>query len=381
MPRHSFVTRTLLVLSIAGLGVSLVMLYVHYQLAASGGEYSSFCNINQGVNCDVVLTSSYAKFLGVPVALWAVGAYLAIIVLARMPGAGAAITLAALAGFGIGFSVFLAAVSVSILHTVCLLCATLYVVNAGLLLFAIMHAARVAGGGRTAAAVLVPMALATVTGYGAHRLIGGGPSGIEPDFYRWYTALPILAGTADVVSGPLHSRGRDDAQVTIVEFSDFACTHCAAAHTALKGVLERHPDDVRIIFRHFPLDTACNPALESQVHPTACQAAMAAECAGKQGRFWEYHDYLFENSQPWDWLAGARETGLDVEAFRQCLLEEVPLETVERDVKRGVELGVKSTPTCYMNGRVVAGTLADPYYEHAIAIEKGVARNEAAVSH
>jgi protein-disulfide isomerase/uncharacterized membrane protein len=369
-----------MVLGTAGLGVSLVMLYVHYQLAASGGEYSSFCNINQGVNCDVVLTSSYAKFLGMPVALWAVGTYLAFIVLARIPGSGAAIAMAALAGFGIGFSVFLAAVSVAVLHTVCLLCATLYVVNAGLLIFAITHAAQVAGGGRTAAAVLVPMALATVVGYGASR-IGGGPGAIDSEFYHWYAALPVIPGTADVPSGPVHSRGRDDARVTIVEFSDFACKHCASAHTAIKGVLARHPDDVRVIFRHFPLDTACNPALEKQVHPSACQAAMAAECAGNQGRFWEYHDYLFENAQPWDWLVGARGMGLDVDAFRQCLLEELPLETVERDVKRGVELGVTSTPTCYINGRVIAGTLEAPYYEHAIAIEIGGAGDEAAVLH
>ena len=385
MARQSFLTRALIVLGVAGLGVSIVMLYVHHQLTVTGGTYTSFCNVSKGVNCDAVLSSQYAEFLRIPVALWAAATYCAVMALASWSWPPARIALLALAGGGAGYSLFLAVVSVVVLQTVCLLCTTLYVVNAGILVLAIAHAFRTAGRGATAAAALAPMALAALVGYAANsNLLVRMPETLdevrqrEPEFYDWYTALPFVAGASDVESGPTHVRGRAGAAVTIVEFSDFACQHCAAAHEALKRVMARHPDDVRMIFRHFPLDTECNPAVPRQVHPTACMAAMAAECAGQQGRFWEYHDYLFEHAQPWDWLAAAGQVGIDVEQFRQCLLHEAPRDTVERDVRRGVELGVKSTPTTYMNGRTIAGTLEDPYYEHAFVIERDKTEQAAA---
>jgi uncharacterized membrane protein/predicted DsbA family dithiol-disulfide isomerase len=381
MPRHLVIRRAIILLGAAGLATSLVMLYVHHQLAVSSGSYTSFCNMSDQVNCDAVLGSRYAYFLGIPVAVWTTATYLAFIVLAVMPGSLPGFALAALAGVSVGYSIVLAFVSVALLDTVCLMCAGLYVVNVALLALVWAHLAPVARRPAAAAAVLGPLAVAIVVGYGSAR---SAPAAVElteaeiaaqqPDFYRWYISQPVLAGTADVPFGPIHSRGPADAPVTIVEFSDFACTHCASAHRALKTVIDRHPDEVRLIFRHFPLDRSCNPALLQQLHPSACDSAIAAECAGEQDRFWEYHDYLFEHQEPLDYLAVAADLGLQVERFRECLKRGGARATVARDIRRGTQLGVKSTPTTYINGRAIMGALAEPLYEHAVAIEMGRAR-------
>jgi protein-disulfide isomerase/uncharacterized membrane protein len=376
MPRSPIAQRAMLGLGVAGLLVSLVMLYIHYQLAATSGGYTSFCNVNQQVNCDTVLGSEYAYFLGVPVAAWAAATYATVVVLSSMSGASAVMALAVLAGSSIGYSVFLAYVSLAVLGTVCLLCIGLYVVNLGLAALAWMRLSRVSSGRTTALAMLGSLSLAIVAaaaGTGEDG-VGSGPDDLPREFqgagdsrfYDWYVAQPRVRGAAD--GG--HARGPASAPVTIVEFSDFACTHCARAHRALKTLLARRPDDVRLVFRHFPLDTSCNPTLRKQVHPEACAAAMAAECAGEQGEFWPYHDYLFDHQGALDYEDVAAELGLDRAGFRDCMSRGTARSAVVRDIERGTQLGVASTPTTYINDRTIQGALAVPLYEHAVAIEK-----------
>ena len=377
MPRHPLVLRAIAFLGIAGLTISLVMLYVHHQLSVSSGGYTSFCNVSEEINCDAVLGSRYAYFLGIPVAAWTAATYLAFIALTFIPGHLAALAVAALGGVSAGYSAVMAFLSFAVLQTVCLLCVALYFINAALVALAWAHVSRRTRQRTAAAAALGPLVLAAAVGYGAARSTPAPPglteaeiAAREPDFYRWYIAQPVVAGTSDARSGPVHSQGVPEATVTIVEFSDFACAHCASAHRALKAILTRHPDDVRLIFRHFPLDPSCNPGISQRVHPTACAAAVASECAGQQHGFWGYHDYLFEHQEPLDYVAVAKQLGLDTERFRACLALGAARERVARDVQRGTELGVRSTPTTYFNGRAIEGALIGPLYEHAVVIEK-----------
>jgi len=388
MTRLPSIRRAIVLLGVLGFAVSLVMLHVHHQLTVSGAGYASFCNVNDQVNCDAVLGSRYAYFLGLPVALWTAATYLAFVVLPFVPGRLSTLAVAGLAGVSVGYSLVLAFVSFALLGTVCLMCAALYVVNLALLALAWIHLSPVIPRPTAAAAaVLGPLVLAAAVGYGTtldlstpEALTEEEIASQQPDFYRWYTAQPVVSGTSEVRSGPLHSRGDPDAAVTIVEFSDFACTHCASAHPALKAVLDRHPGEMRLIFRHFPLDPSCNPNIPTQLHPSACDSAIAAECAGQQNRFWEYHDYLFDHQEPLDYVRVAALLGLDIASFRTCLVSTGVRETVARDIRRATELGVTSTPTTFLNGRAIKGALAEPLYEYAVVIEMG-RRNLATTRH
>ena len=98
---------------------------------------------------------------------------------------------------------------------------------------------------------------------------------------------------------PSQRRGRQ-LLVVIAEFSDFECGHCAQVYRAFKNVLPRYRDDVRLEFFHYPLDDACNPAMTRPLHRNACLAAAASECAAAQGKFWPYHDLLFDNQKQLD---------------------------------------------------------------------------------
>jgi protein-disulfide isomerase len=108
------------------------------------------------------------------------------------------------------------------------------------------------------------------------------------------------------------------------------------------------------------------------MHPDACLAACAAECAGDQGKFWAYHDLLFENQSTIDrdnLFRFARDLDLDVAAFRTCIDAPETLERIRDDVRAGARLEILSTPTIFINGRRLEGALERPYYDFAITIE------------
>jgi protein-disulfide isomerase len=146
------------------------------------------------------------------------------------------------------------------------------------------------------------------------------------------------------IPGEGHSRGPEDAPVTLVEFSDYQCPFCKNAEPIVAQVLERYPTQVRFVFRHFPLDN---------IHPQARAAAEAALCAGEQGKFWEYHEVLFQQAPklgPGDLGRYATRLQLDRPAFDACLAEKRQAAKVEADVAAGEKIGVSGTPAFYANG-------------------------------
>jgi protein-disulfide isomerase len=141
-----------------------------------------------------------------------------------------------------------------------------------------------------------------------------------------------------------HVRGPATAPLTLVEYGDFECPYCGAAYPIVREVERILGDEVRTVFRYFPL---------TRIHPHALQAAEAAEAAAAQGRFWEMHDLLFENQKRLrtkDLLRYAGELGLDVERFEAELEAHVHEQRVRNDVRSGIRSGVNGTPTFFVNG-------------------------------
>jgi protein-disulfide isomerase len=123
--------------------------------------------------------------------------------------------------------------------------------------------------------------------------------------------------------------------------------------------------------------------MKVQLHPDACLAAAAAECAGRLGRFWEYHDMLFEHQKALDrdsLFRYARDVGLDIPAFRTCLDDPATMDAIAADVAAGTRLGIESTPTIFINGRRVQGALDRTYYDYALVIEKDTLAHAAEAS-
>ena len=152
---------------------------------------------------------------------------------------------------------------------------------------------------------------------------------------------------------PPHTRGEATAPVTLEEFGDFQCPPCGLLHPILKQLeSEFGPRRLRVIFRQFPLVPA---------HAHALNAARASEAAGLQGRFWEMHDLIFENQNSWKDAFDVRPTfeeyakkiGLDLEMYRRDIGSQVVERRIFLDGKRAHALGVKGTPTVFLNGREV----------------------------
>jgi protein-disulfide isomerase len=372
-----------LVLSV---GLSLAILYVHAQLTATSGAYTSFCNVNTRVNCDAVLASPYGRLLGVPVAAWALLTYatLTVLLVVRRRASGATrvratLFLLALALWSLAFSLYMAGLAAFAIGAICLLCSGLYVLN-GALATCAWKIARAEG----AVVTRRRMAVGAAVMAGALAVLGGSqqrarsaallltPADVEtknPDFYNWYTSLPL----ADALPPADHMRGPADAAITVVEFSDFECTFCGKAFRDLRDLEDRHAGLIRVEFHHFPLDTACNAHVPESVHPSACTAAIAAECAARFGRFWEYHDRLFGEQDRLgrdSLLATAVDLGIDRAAFSACLDDPAARARVVADAAEGARLGVRSTPTLFINGRPVEGALDRTLYDYVLALER-----------
>lgn len=151
------------------------------------------------------------------------------------------------------------------------------------------------------------------------------------------------------------TRGPEDAPVTLVEFSDFQCPFCRNGSRAVEEVLEGFPGRVRVVFKNFPLDTACNLEMTQQIHPFACRAAVLARCAGAKNPelFWKAHDAFFRADELSEdvLFRVPRELGLDANEIEACMAAKAPLAKVKEDVALARKLGVTGTPTFFLNGR------------------------------
>jgi len=158
---------------------------------------------------------------------------------------------------------------------------------------------------------------------------------------------PLAPALAASIANGGPSFGPADAKVTVVEFSDFQCPYCSRAATVVDQVKEKYGTRVRFVFRQFPLP----------MHENARGAAEAALAANAQGKFWEFHDKMFQNQSKLtrDSLEGfAKEAGLDVAAFKKALDSKTYAAEVDADMKLGESVAVNGTPTMFINGARVA---------------------------
>lgn len=179
---------------------------------------------------------------------------------------------------------------------------------------------------------------------------------VAPEFLNGFTALigqqqASSPFTGELVPSYAPTLGPADAPITIVEFADFQCPYCRASVYPVRQLLREYPNQIRLVFRHFPIRS---------VHALAETAALAGTCAHDQGKFWALHDAVYnqQDSLTRESLdAIAQSVGLDMNRFDLCLSNRTFLEYVQRDFSDGVQLGARGTPTWIINGQTLQGAL------------------------
>ena len=176
----------------------------------------------------------------------------------------------------------------------------------------------------------------------------------EPEYVRY-----------DVPSDGFYATGPEDAPITIIEFSDYQCPFCRRWHQEVyQPLLAAYPGKIKLVYRHLPL---------TSIHPDAFPAAEAAMCAGEQNAYWQYHEKLFASE-----LLGtevykqyAQELGLDMTTFEACITDHKYQQAIQEDSDFAVNLGVRSTPTFFVNGLAIVG--AQPLEVFKQVIDKELA--------
>jgi len=183
-------------------------------------------------------------------------------------------------------------------------------------------------------------------------------------------AILIPPPRIDVVADVERLRGNPSAPVSVVEFSDFQCPYCQKSEAVLRELLAKYKGKVNFSYRDFPL---------GDVHPQAQLAAEASRCAGEQGKFWEFHDLLFENQSKLErasLLEDAQELRLDARRFASCLNSGRYKPQIEQDVQDGLRAGVTATPGFFINGIFLGGAQPAATFEKVIDEELSVANQK-----
>jgi protein-disulfide isomerase len=220
-------------------------------------------------------------------------------------------------------------------------------------------------------------AVMTVLAFAIGLLLGYVVWGYQPSEPQAQAAAPVPAAVqAQATEAPQFTRydiptkgfpslGPEDAPITIVEFSDYQCPFCRRWHQEVyEPLLAAYPGKVRMVYRNLPL---------TSIHPDAMAASQAALCAGEQDAYWPFHNKLFSSDSlnTETFVQYAQELSLNVEQFQSCIRTEKYKDAVTADSDFAVNLGVRSTPTFFINGLAVVG--AQPLEVFKQVIDKELA--------
>jgi uncharacterized membrane protein/protein-disulfide isomerase len=380
-----------------GLGASLVSSYVHYQLATNA-SYTSFCDVNDTMNCAQAYLSRYGSLWGIPVAIGGVIFFALVLLLAGIagrPGAQSRETapayVFALSTIGLAVVLYLAWASYFVLKTFCILCAITYVsviaifiISGGATSFPMTS---LPGRARRDVRTLVSSPLALVL---AVLLIGGAAlaiaafpreSGLGQSSSAAQAPLPTVSADerAKIAQWwelqpkaeiPISS---DGAKVLIVKFNDYQCPACRLTHDGYKSILQKHTatGQVKYVIKQYALEPECNPYVPTGNHFASCEAGAAVIMGRAKGSSAKLEDWIFAHLgppmlTPDQVKEAARTVGgiTDFDAQYPRALEEL-----RTDAGLGQLLGVKSTPTFYINGRMPTQILAPQHFDYLIELE------------
>jgi protein-disulfide isomerase/uncharacterized membrane protein len=374
-PRLIANIKTFLLTGIVGWIVSLYTLWHRAKVKTGLDLGQAFCNINSKVNCDSIALSSYSSIGPISISLLGMIFFTIVTILAlrclRTVNQGymgdltqKLLTLSSVVG--IVSSIALAILSLKVIGTFCLVCGMIYLLC--LSLFFINRKIQKESFSLIKKEKISPQFIfVSILAIGAQYFfqpltesaarnalsISAGED-LAPEFLKQVISEFENGNSYEISLQNSPTEGNPSAKVTIVEFSDFECPHCAENHKNLPAVAKSFGDQVRIVYKNFPLDTACNTA---GMHHNACLAAYASRCVyQKKGfeAFKEIQNYLFKNQKFFDKKSiqeKALSLGLVSNDFEACLDSNSIKNEIKNEIELGKSLGVEATPSLYVNGR------------------------------
>jgi uncharacterized membrane protein/protein-disulfide isomerase len=357
-------------LVLCGIVLSGYLAYSHYLNYTDIG-YQSFCAISQAINCDTVSQSSYSVFIGLPVPVWGLTGYAFLfwlVILAWRREASEARLWALIFWMALVFvllSLTLAAVSTFLIHSYCIMCIGVYIVCfftswfAWLIRkrFAVRHLVKdtledlkyLGHEKRSSIPLLVLFMVGVVLVYALMpsywhmrppRLSLDIPSGTTPEGYPWL--------------------GAERPEIEIEVFSDYQCFQCKKMHMYLRQLIERYPDKLRMVHRHYPMDHEVNPIVKTPFHRGSGKLALLAIYAAENDRFWAMNDILFQlagQHKSIDLKYLAQRTGLEAIELYKAINNPATFRKLSRDLKDGFGYGIDGTPSFVIDEKVYSGII------------------------
>jgi uncharacterized membrane protein/protein-disulfide isomerase len=384
--------------ALGGLGFATASTWVHYKIL-NDPLYASFCDVNATLSCTEAYTSRYGAFAGVPVALLGLLFFAGVLGLIAVcsPSKAAAENLPgyvfAASTIGLAVVLYLAYASYVILNVVCLLCVGTYVAVIGLFLISgaatkipltslpmriIDDLKLLVRTPRALAAAVVFIAVATTALIAFPEQHVAAAESVAEGEQAPATPAPTAAQIKQLEDW-LSKQPRvpvvapsDGAAVVILKFNDYQCPGCGQTYRDYKPVFakwaKQAPGKVKFISKDYPLERQCNQFVGQDLHPGACEAAVAVRLAREKGKAEAMEDWLFSNQPAMnpDTVKKAAATVGGVTDFDARFT--ATLELVKADIAQGAQLKVGSTPTFYMNGLQLPG-LRGEFFDAAIAWE------------
>lgn len=354
----------------SGLAASIYLAVSHYRVFTDIG-YRSFCAISRAINCDTVSQSPYAVFLNIPVPVWGVVGYAFLLIFVLLfvgpgnaRGRGLAIAYTVSLVYSC-YSAVLAFISSYYIGAYCIVCIYTYAVNFLLAYMTWLARRRFENLGYV-------KALSADISYLSQRLIlTGSMAGLAAAsiltvllFFPAYWKLDLPKQSLNLPNGLTDDGhpwiGSDSAPVVIIEYSDYLCFQCKKMNFYLREFMSRHPGRIKLVHRHFPMDSRFNPMVKAPFHEGAAIMALLAIHAGENGQFWPVNDYLFNIAGD-----GARidigeissATGLNPDQMKKALNDPDIRRKLMRDIRQGLKLGITGTPSYVIADQVYHGTI------------------------
>ncbi len=374
-----------MLLSVIGTAISLKLLSIHIRFATGMAGLTENCGIGGNTGCADIAVSSYSDLFGIPIASVALGTYLAFLLLGFLSlkspqGSKENIFMMFfLSTISILVTVTMFVISNYILKQFCSYCAMLWVINLAIWPLLVLQLGlgwgnALAGnlellGGRkenlqsdrvrTSLITAVVCVAVAVLGAVVVKANASPPSHGGTLVADWENA-PMVMLPGEAFGGPMSKgwSGEGSPVMEIAELADFQCPACKMAGQALRIFLLKHKDKVRLTYHNFPLDGSCNPFAPNGGHRLACAAAKGGMCAAQQGKFWAFHDQVFDNQEnlsPSSFEEFAKTAGLDMAAYESCLKDPATETALQKDMQLGEMIGLQSTPTLIINGRKMIG--------------------------
>ena len=360
-------------LAVCGLVASLYLSISHYRVYTDIG-YRSFCALTRAINCDTVSQSPYAIFLDVPVPVWGIWGYLLLLLLllvvhGRQTAKTRIWAIAFLISMAFSlYSCVLAYISSYYIQSYCLVCIATYAVNFLLAYFTWLIRKRFDSRPLIAA---LKGDFQYITQKRRQILVLGGVFlavfvsliALFPDYWN----LRLGHHSSQLLNGLTKDGhpyiGADSPEIIITEYTDYLCFQCRKMHFYLRELIQRHPDKIRLVHRHFPMDHKFNPIVKKPFHEGSGMMALVAIYLEKLGKFWQANDYFFSiagQTQTIDLHQMAGKLNLNLKELTAALNDGPTRRQLSSDILQGLKLGVTGTPTYVINGKIYHATIPPP---------------------